>query len=110
MDWTSKQIIRMIQLGLRKRVLSSSTIWLCASCEACSTRCPNEVELPAIMDTLEAMAIRDGMRSEEAVIQAFHRLFLNCISQYGRLHELSLLICLKLVVLNPFEDMKIEMK
>ena len=110
MDWTPNQIIRMIQLGLEKRVLSSSTIWLCASCEACSTRCPNEVELPAIMDTLKEMAIRDNMGSEEAVIQAFHRLFLNCLRQYGRLHELSLLVCLKLVALNPFEDMKLGMQ
>ncbi len=62
------------------------------------------------MDTLKEMAVRDNVRSEEAVIQAFHRLFLNCLRQYGRMHELSLLICLKLVALNPFEDMKLGMK
>ena len=63
MDWTPNQIIRMIQLGLEKRVLSSSTIWLCASCETCSTRCPNEVDLPAIMDVLKEMAIRKDIKS-----------------------------------------------
>ena len=62
------------------------------------------------MDTLKEMAMRDGMRSEVAVIQAFHRLFLNCIRQYGRLHELSLLVCLKLVTLNLFEDIGLGMK
>lgn len=110
MDWTANQIIRMVQLGLEKRVLSSSTIWLCASCETCSTRCPNEVDLPAIMDTLKEMAIRNDVRSEQTVIQVFHRVFLNCLKEYGRLHELSLLLSLKLLTLNLFEDMMLGMK
>ena len=110
MDWTPNQIIRMVQLGLKERVLSSSTIWLCASCETCTTRCPNEVDLPTIMDTLKEMAIRNGIRSEQASIQIFHRVFLNCIREYGRLHELSLLGSLKVLSLNPFEDIGLGMK
>jgi len=110
MDWTPNQIIRMVQLGLKERVLSSSTIWLCASCETCFTRCPNEIDLPAIMDTLKEIAIRNGIKSEQASIQIFHRVFLNCIREYGRLHELSLLASLKVLTLNPFEDMGLGMK
>ena len=110
MDWAPNQIIRMIQLGLEERVLSSSTIWLCASCETCTTRCPNEVDLPTIMDALKEMAIRNGIRSQQAVIQTFHRVFLNCIREYGRTHEVSLLALLKLLTLNPFEDMGLGMK
>ncbi len=110
MDWRPNQIIRMVQLGLQKRVLSSSTIWLCASCEACSTRCPNEVDLPIIMDTLKEMAIQNGMRLQQAAIQTFHRVFLNCVREYGRMHEVSLLALYKLLILNPFEDMGLGMK
>jgi len=62
------------------------------------------------MDTLKEMAIGDGIGSEEAVIQTFHGLFLNCLRQYGRLHELSLLAFLKVLTLNPFEDMGLGMK
>lgn len=110
MDWTPNQIIRMVQLGLEKRVLSSSTIWLCASCETCSTRCPNEVDLPAIMDTLKEMAVRDGIKSEQTDIQTFHRVFLDCLKEYGRMHEMSLLVALKVFSLNLFEDMGLGMK
>ncbi len=110
MDWMPNQIIRMVQLGLEERVLSSSTIWLCASCETCTTRCPNEVDLPTIMDALKEMAIRNGIRSQQDVIQTFHRVFLNCIREYGRTHEVSLLAVLKLLTLNPFEDMGLGMK
>lgn len=110
MDWAPNQLIRMVQLGLRERVLSSSTIWLCASCETCATRCPNEVDIPSIMDTLKEMAIRNGVRSREAVIQTFHRVFLNCIREYGRIHEVSLLASLKMLTLNPFQDMRLGIK
>jgi len=110
MDWTPNQIIRMVQLGLKERILSSSTIWLCASCEACVTRCPNEVDLPTIMDTLKEMAVRDGIRSEQTVIQTFHRVFLKCLREYGRMHEMSLLASLKVLSLNLFEDIGLGMK
>ncbi|MEE9191478.1 MAG: 4Fe-4S dicluster domain-containing protein [Candidatus Aerophobetes bacterium] len=110
MDWAPNQIIRMVQLGLQERVLSSSTIWLCASCETCSTRCPNEVDLPTIMDTLKEMAIQNGIRSQQAGIQTFHRVFLNCLREYGRMHEVSLLALYKLLTLNPFEDMGLGIK
>ena len=110
MDWAPNQIIRMVQLGLQERILSSSTIWLCASCETCSTRCPNEVDLPTIMDTLKEMAIQNGVRSQQTGIQTFHRVFLNCLREYGRMHEVSLLALYKLLTLNPFEDMGLGIK
>jgi len=110
MDWAPNQIIRMVQLGLQERILSSSTIWLCASCETCSTRCPNEVDLPTIMDTLKEMAIQNGIRSQQTGIQTFHRVFLNCLREYGRMHEVSLLALYKLLTLNPFEDMGLGIK
>lgn len=110
MDWTPNQIIRMIQLGLLERTLSSSTIWLCASCEACNTRCPNEVDLPAIMDTLKEMALGKKIDSQEVRIQTFHRIFIDCIREYGRMHEVSLLAFLKLLTLNLFEDIGLGIK
>jgi heterodisulfide reductase subunit C len=110
MDWTPNQIIRMVQFGFKNQVLNSSTIWLCASCETCATRCPNEVDLPTIMDTLKEMAIKEGMSAREKGIQIFHRTFLNCIREYGRIHEISLLAFYKLLSLNLFEDMGLGMK
>ena len=104
MDWAPNQIIRMIQLGLRDKVLSSTTIWICAACEACVTRCPNEVDLPVFMDSLKAMAIEEGINSEAAHIATFHRVFLSCVREYGRLHEISLLAAYKVLSLNMFKE------
>jgi len=56
MDLYPDQVMRYIQLGIREPVLNSSTIWVCASCETCTTRCPP----------------RCGARSEP-VYYTFHR-------------------------------------
>ena len=39
MDLLPSQIMRMIYLGAEPELLESRSIWLCASCEACTTRC-----------------------------------------------------------------------
>src|ERR1700686_2973127 len=40
MDLLSSQVMRMLRLGQERAVLESEGIWLCASCAACTTRCP----------------------------------------------------------------------
>ena len=104
MDWNPNQIIRMVQLGLRDKVLSSSTIWLCASCETCFTRCPNKVDLPVLMDSLREIALEEGVKSAAAHIPTFHRVFLRCIRWFGRLHEISLLAAYKMLSLKIFKE------
>ena len=38
-DLTPNQVMRSVQFN-DERVLESKTIWLCASCQTCTTRCP----------------------------------------------------------------------
>ncbi len=38
-------------------MLGSRAIWLCASCEACTTRCPMGIDMAAVMDALRMMAV-----------------------------------------------------
>lgn len=87
MDYPPNEIIRMVQLGLRKEVLGCSTIWICASCESCVTRCPNEVNIPHLMDILHQMALREGVKPKEANVPAFHAAFMDPIKRFGRQHE-----------------------
>ena len=42
-DMQPNQIMRGIQLGLKEKVLSSKSIWMCLSCSTCSLRCPNDI-------------------------------------------------------------------
>ncbi len=91
MDHTPHQIIRMAQLGLKDRVLDSSTVWLCASCETCATRCPNEIDIVQFMDTLRKMALREGC-TQKTDFPLFHATFLDGIKHGGKIHELSLIL------------------
>ena len=59
MDLLPSQVIRLAQLGMEE-VLESRTIWICASCLACVTRCPKGVDLPRLMEALREIALRSG--------------------------------------------------
>jgi heterodisulfide reductase subunit C len=55
-----RQIIRMAQFGLRERVLSSDTLWLCAACFTCTDRCPQDVEVASVIRVLRNLAVEKG--------------------------------------------------
>jgi heterodisulfide reductase subunit C len=95
MDLLPNQVIRHIQYGHREKVLSSHTIWICASCYTCSVRCPNNIDIARIMDALRAIALRSGARPAEREVPLFHSAFLDTIKSKGRIHELSLILQLK---------------
>jgi len=59
MDILPSQVIRMAQLGMEE-VLESNTIWICASCLTCATRCPKGVDLPRLVEALRQIALRQG--------------------------------------------------
>jgi len=87
MDHPPNEIVRMVQLGLKDQVLGCSTIWICASCESCVTRCPNEINIPHLMDVLHQMALREGVKPKEPHVPAFHAAFMDPIKRFGRQNE-----------------------
>ncbi len=91
MDLQPHQVIRAVLFMQRERVLSSRTIWLCASCETCTTRCPNEINIAKVMDTLRHLQQASGNQSRESKIPIFHNAFLASIKKSGRVHELSMI-------------------
>ena len=109
MDYYPHQIMRMVQLGVKDKVLTSSTIWLCAACETCATRCPNEIELVNVMDTLREMALEEGVEIKEKEIVSMHKTFLSVVKSLGRQHEISLLVLLKMKTREFLKDMLLGM-
>jgi heterodisulfide reductase subunit C len=59
MDILPSQVVRLVQLG-QEDVLKSKTIWLCASCFTCASRCPRGVDLSRIMESLREIVLRKG--------------------------------------------------
>jgi heterodisulfide reductase subunit C len=91
MEYGPDRILRLVQLGEKGRVLTSGDIWVCASCETCGTRCPNEINIAEVMDALRAISLAEGFRPPESTAPAFHSLFLSTVKLIGRMHEASLL-------------------
>ncbi len=104
MDLPPNLLIRHIQLGARDVVLRSETIWICASCITCSTRCPNDIDLAHVMDALRRLSMKQGTVSMPNV-PAFHEAFMKAVGTHGRVHELEMIGRYKLKTKTFFEDM-----
>ena len=59
-SYRPRKLMRMTQLGLKNRVLSSDVIWLCAACFTCVDHCPQDVEIAAIIRALRNLAVEEG--------------------------------------------------
>lgn len=110
MDYPPNGVIRLVQLGCKREVLESSSIWICVGCNTCSVECPQAIDMPAIMDTLRQMAMEEGVDIAEPDILNFHREVLNSIRQYGRTHKLEIMLRYKIKQRKLFSDMDIGLK
>jgi len=89
-DYPVNQIMRLLQLGQKDCILASRAIWICATCEACTARCPCEIDVARIMDVLRIMARKEGLVSEKEV-RLFHDTFLKSLRRHGRVYEPGIL-------------------
>ena len=110
MDVMPNQVMRMVQLGLRDELLLSKTIWLCASCQACTTRCPNDIDIAHVMDSLRQLSREAGVAAAEGKVVKFHDAFLNSIRRHGRLFELGMVGSYKLATMDLFGDTKVGLE
>ncbi|SPF45968.1 heterodisulfide reductase, subunit C [Syntrophobacter sp. SbD1] len=103
-DYPVNQIMRFIQLGQKEIVLNSRSIWLCANCQACTTRCPNDLDVARIMETLRIMSRREETVTEPD-IRIFYDEFLRSVKTFGRVFETGLLPVYNIRAGRPFTDM-----
>lgn len=83
--------MRAVQLGLKDKVLDSKSIWMCLSCSTCSLRCPNNIDVATIMETLRHMARREN-RINVPVMNKFWLSFLNTVRAFGRSFEIGTMV------------------
>lgn len=109
-DWQPNQIMRALQFGDREIALESQTPWLCAGCQTCSTRCPQGLDISAIMEFLTREARALGIKSAVPEVEHFNKAFLNEVKLWGRAYELGLMIEMKLRTGNLLGDMDLAAK
>lgn len=107
MEDAPNQVVRYVQLGFYDKALESATIWLCAGCLTCSTRCPQEFDLAKFMDAMRETAIAQGKKIPERKLSKFHKAFLGQIKKYGRTYELGLVRDYKLTTGDLLSDVDV---
>jgi heterodisulfide reductase subunit C len=105
MDLTPSQLIHAIRLGQRELVLKSKTMWLCSTCETCTTRCPQEVDIARVMDAVKIIARQEKVKARVPDVRKFYDASLQNIRWFGRMYEIGLIMMLKLKTRDFFKDL-----
>jgi len=82
-NYSPRQIIHKVLLGLRGEVLSDEAPWLCASCYTCQERCPQGVDIADLMMAIRSVAASEGYAPKASIEQA------QTLIEHGRLISIS---------------------
>ncbi len=92
MDFTPRQVMALTRADFKAEVLRSHTIWLCASCYACTVECPQQIRITDIMYELKQRAINEGVYPRKFPIPVLAHEFNAMVRRNGRISELQLVI------------------
>ncbi len=100
-DWQPNQIMRAVQLGQEDIALGADTPWLCAACQTCSTRCPQGLDINAVMEYLTREAHQRGIKPRLPQVDTFNHAFMREVRLWGRAYEAGLMVEMTLRHPNP---------
>ena len=103
-DLKPHELVRLVQTNQQQAVLASRFIWECTSCQTCTTRCPQKVDVAGIVDALRGMSRGSGVAAPSTAVPVFNEIFLDAVRERGRVFELGLMIRYKLRTRRFFED------
>jgi quinone-modifying oxidoreductase, subunit QmoC len=101
MDYGPRKIIAMTRAGFRNEVLTSNTIWLCASCYKCAVECPKEIKITDMLYGLKQIALKEHLHPRKFPTAILTREFFKMVASHGRQSEGMLIMNLYLNT-NPF--------
>ena len=102
MDYSPRKLINMARAGFKEEVLSSFSIWLCASCYSCTCNCPMDIKVTDLMYILRQKAIEENVHPKRFPTPVLSKEFFQMIAHNGRSSETYLLINLILKT-NPLK-------
>ncbi len=92
MDFSPRQVMAMVRADFKNEVLRSHTVWLCASCYACTTECPRQIRITDIMYALKQRAIQEGIYPRRFPIPVLAKEFYEMVRTKGRITETLLVM------------------
>jgi len=103
-DLRPHEVVRLVQTNQQQTVLASRFIWECTSCQTCTTRCPQKVDLAGMIDALREMSRGSGEVAPSTAVPVFNEIFLEAVRDRGRIFELDLMVRFKLRTRRFLED------
>lgn len=104
MDYTPRQLWRLVQLGAQDEVFRSRTFALCSSCYFCTLRCPRGLPLTETIHDLKRVAAARGLLEKRG--SRFYRSFLAAVRRHGRVREMGLMARYFLAMKDPVLPMR----
>ena len=92
MDHSPRQVMALTRADFKNEVLTSHTIWLCASCYACTVDCPREIKITDVMYALKQEAMAQGVYPSRFAIPILAREFFRGVERGGRSNELPMML------------------
>ena len=109
-DLGPHQVMRAVQLGWADQALRSRMVWLCVSCQICSSRCPQSIEVADVMDGLKILGLQRGLKPSVPEVDVFNRAGLISLRYLGRMYELGVMAGFNLGTRRPFKDLGLGLK
>jgi heterodisulfide reductase subunit C len=110
MDLLPHQLVLHEVFGNVEPILKSKSIWLCLTCHTCGARCPNGIDVPALLDPIRHQVLKQKIATKESTVPAFHTTFMDNIRRFGRVNELFLIGIYKMKTKTYFNDMELGWK
>lgn len=98
------RVIRLIQLNQKEAVFQSTTPYLCATCNTCSSRCPMEIDVAKLMESIRIASKKEGRKPAVKEVPRFSEIFLDSVKAHGRTYELGLTIKHNMANGTPLKD------
>lgn len=92
MDFSPRQVMALVRADFKNEVLTSNTIWLCASCYNCTVECPREIRITDIMYALKQRAIKEQIFPKHFPIPILAKEFAKMVRSKGRITETLLVM------------------
>ncbi len=92
MDITPRELIALFRAGDIDSIIKSRTIWVCASCYACQTRCPASIKVTDIIYSLKRMAMNRKVYPKKFPVHSLSGSFIKSIKAFGKLNEPRLML------------------
>jgi heterodisulfide reductase subunit C len=105
MDFTPRQLWRLLLLGCKDDIFESNTFALCSACYYCTLRCPRGLPLTEAMAALKQIAAQEDLPAYKQST-LFYKSFMESVRRHGRVREMEFMTLYFWAMKSPLMPLK----